>query len=593
VEQQNKKSWLHPASLQVTHRRNSAPQERHLVQMALRICAVTALACLATPAHGNAKLSIDMKVLLRGTPASILHSAFDAAASEGSNGSSVQTVNQLRPIFDTLPLNQYGRLDSTGVRYLMYRHFLHQHGWLMQGLVPDGDPWNRPFPVELLGNGTSRRTIESLLAGKGMSLEDTAVLTRALKKQVEADALNRLRLVWQAHGFQPQAHVQIREVDSLLDMHMSTYVLPALWDRLQDGAVDPSIVGFSQKVILDLYPKWPRTQTFLREALQDVKKADFSLDAAGEMVLKVLYRFGLWQDLECDELKHTLLQMEGSRLGRVDLVRFYEEAVSDDSQWMFSESLPYLRQLGAVDESDQAHPSILIPNYMNSAANSLGKSQFFELACIDECQELLGHFERRLGAPTASAAKIAAVALHLPSSSHAQVPAIPDDLLSKLQDVAAAHGGQVPLHGRLFAQWLHHMYPRDCPYPHAAGTTRQELADDFENRTGISSNETVESMRKIISSFEVSTSTALPWDMEEELLDPPRAASRKGLPMLPLLAAAVAAVLLSLAAIAGRALRSRVGGPVGQGPLLDVHGACDAQPVAAVQAATPVESATV
>merc|ERR1719251_504496 len=42
---------------------------------------------------------------------------------------------------------------------------------------------------------------------------------------------------------------------------------------------------------------------------------------------------------------------------------------------------------------------------------------------------------------------------------------------AQLQRLAQMHGGQVPLHGRLFAQWLHYAFPRDCPFPHKAGDT--------------------------------------------------------------------------------------------------------------------------
>merc|ERR1719456_1749472 len=38
-------------------------------------------------------------------------------------------------------------------------------------------------------------------------------------------------------------------------------------------------------------------------------------------------------------------------------------------------------------------------------------------------------------------------------------------MVSKLFLVAAQHGGQVPLHGRLFSQWLHYAFPYECPYP--------------------------------------------------------------------------------------------------------------------------------
>merc|ERR1719221_2229657 len=43
----------------------------------------------------------------------------------------------------------------------------------------------------------------------------------------------------------------------------------------------------------------------------------------------------------------------------------------------------------------------------------------------------------------------------------------------------ASMGGLVPLHGRLFMQWMHHAYPRECPYPHAAGTTTPVTQDEW------------------------------------------------------------------------------------------------------------------
>merc|ERR1740130_1685644 len=43
-------------------------------------------------------------------------------------------------------------------------------------------------------------------------------------------------------------------------------------------------------------------------------------------------------------------------------------------------------------------------------------------------------------------------------------------LMQRLDEIASQHGGKVPLHGRLFAQWMHQAFPRECPYPHKIGT---------------------------------------------------------------------------------------------------------------------------
>merc|ERR1711879_261963 len=59
----------------------------------------------------------------------------------------------------------------------------------------------------------------------------------------------------------------------------------------------------------------------------------------------------------------------------------------------------------------------------------------------------------------------------MPSTTVPSNRTLPAWLLRRLDEVATHHGGQVPLHGRLFAQWMHHAYPRECRYPHVSGTT--------------------------------------------------------------------------------------------------------------------------
>merc|ERR1712129_345286 len=56
---------------------------------------------------------------------------------------------------------------------------------------------------------------------------------------------------------------------------------------------------------------------------------------------------------------------------------------------------------------------------------------------------------------------------------------ISPQLLSRLQEIANHHQGQVPLHGRLFMQWLHHAFPTECTFPHVSGTTRPVSQDDW------------------------------------------------------------------------------------------------------------------
>merc|ERR550537_976014 len=46
-------------------------------------------------------------------------------------------------------------------------------------------------------------------------------------------------------------------------------------------------------------------------------------------------------------------------------------------------------------------------------------------------------------------------------------------LMKKLYVVEEHHNGSIPLHGRLFSQWLHFVSPQECPYPHKRGTVEE------------------------------------------------------------------------------------------------------------------------
>merc|ERR1719420_738192 len=52
-------------------------------------------------------------------------------------------------------------------------------------------------------------------------------------------------------------------------------------------------------------------------------------------------------------------------------------------------------------------------------------------------------------------------------------------LLSQLEQIAKNHGGLVPLHGRLFAQWLHYVFPRECPFPHKIGAVSSATPGEY------------------------------------------------------------------------------------------------------------------
>merc|ERR1719324_764418 len=133
---------------------------------------------------------------------------------------------------------------------------------------------------------------------------------------------------------------------------------------------------------------------------------------------------------------------------------------------------------------------------MNSPVNCIASSNYYAVCCIDECEGLLDQIERRVQAPTAEVYELEALVASLPSSTVPANRTLPPSQKHRLQKIAEKHGGVVPIHGRLFLQWMHMVYPRECAYPHLSGTTNPSLADEFEESTGKQSGATKEFMKK-------------------------------------------------------------------------------------------------
>jgi len=154
--------------------------------------------------------------------------------------------------------------------------------------------------------------------------------------------------------------------------------------------------------------------------------------------------------------------------GRVSLKDFYtRKAVGP---WMLSESPEFLRQLGSLDESSQSlGPQVIISNYIHAVSNCDNPSEYYSICCIHECQGLLNHLEVKIRAPTAAKEIILGLVMNMSSDSIEAPRNLSSGLVKALDQVATLHDGKVPLHGRLFAQWLHYAFPHECPYPYLTG----------------------------------------------------------------------------------------------------------------------------
>merc|ERR1719493_88304 len=240
-------------------------------------------------------------------------------------------------------------------------------------------------------------------------------------------------------------------------------------------------------------------------------------------------RFGQFQNIECHEMKNALLDLsDGS--GRVRLSKFYAVGAQGGKSH-FSESPAYLRHLGALDETDPKQPSVVVTNYMYARANCLASSSLYSICCLDECEALMAQLERNIANPVAPPQKVAELVSAMPSDTVSAPRNISEPMRRRLDDIARRHGGNIPLHGRLFAQWMHHAFPNECSYPHMTGSLESPVNPIewmlTEEETGRSLKASMEEMQSVVDAalslnasdpLAAAQEPALPWTEEEELM---------------------------------------------------------------------------
>jgi len=432
----------------------------------------------------------------------------------------------LEPTLASLSTATASRFGSAAVRYALHRLFMRLRGWSLVGLDPEGQAWNGTWTskVALLAKAPLdvRTTIQQHVDGPGLDAKGVAVLAVLLHHLAREEVAQQLRDVFTAlelplaSVLRPWAAQQAldAQVASQLVSRSPTSMDPAKWRRA---------IGRVARV----YPNWPVLQRSIHQELKrelQVRRADFA--GLAEVAGAIGERWGRWGNSECNSIKHELMTLEDRGSGRVRLADFYGKALHE-GKWQLRESVEYLRQLGALDETNPRNLRVIIPNYIGAAGNCIASSDIMSVCCMSECEDIMNQLEDKLRAPRATAQEIAAVVAALPSSS---VPAKRDlsaVMRHRLNRIAADNDGMVPLHGRLFAQWLHHAYPRECPYPHLSGRTRQQQMNTFA-QTGHNVTATRSQMAALAGKDAQSWTRPgqsrplenTPWSHEEELFVP-------------------------------------------------------------------------
>merc|ERR1719277_1298216 len=167
---------------------------------------------------------------------------------------------------------------------------------------------------------------------------------------------------------------------------------------------------------------------------------------------------------QCAWMKEDLMALDSHGLGLVPMSKFYSRDDTDHN-FAYTESIDYLRDVGAIEEFPDRQPHVRITNYLLSSSNCFAARPYFSVCCINECEALMSELERRVQAPEAQVGELIALIGNLSTSTIDAPRSLPSSLVERLHAIAAKSNGQVPLHGRLFAQWLHFAFPNECPVP--------------------------------------------------------------------------------------------------------------------------------
>jgi hypothetical protein len=431
----------------------------------------------------------------------------------------------LAPTLNALPKNEYGKLGHRAARYALHRLFVQRHAWFVKGIELTGEmvegTFQEKLPTEMLQDGVPDQVqtlFEEKLGSHGLDAHEVAVMAATLENLAHAESMERLQAAYRIARVSPStvSSLALDEVDKLLDIYMAAFVSGmSIEEHEAKNGTHASIVQLASTI----YPGFSDVQGFVRRLRNEATSDRSSISSVEltQVITRIGDQYGRWQAYECDDLKKKMLAIEDDGTGRLSLAKFYGAALNQN-HWQFSESPDYLRAIGALDESNPENPRVIMTNYILSPSNCVASSNYYQVCCLDECEDLLDHLEREIKAPAATPAQIADLVAAMPSSTSTANRVLPDHLRSRLEDIAASNEGEVPLHGRLFAQWMHHVYPRECPYPHMSGSKRNTMRlDDWEQETGLVSTASAADMNRYVdAAVEGSSQKEITWTDDDE-----------------------------------------------------------------------------
>jgi len=386
----------------------------------------------------------------------------------------------MQATYSALPKNKQGLLPHNAAAHLVQKYVMQVYHYNIRGLGPDPTATETNASVhsrhyEMSTPERLQHLLESRHAGQGLALRDAASLAVMMHSLVMDrdralmyEAFDRLILMDMLPAYFEELSVPdvVKVIQAWQWLHRHDF------KSEEDVFVDHMTVPVHAMYEFGDLAMWLMEAKFYRErhSRNPFTPRTLSIADAIQLAHKATEEMGTWQDHDCKAMKRYLINLDPDGNGRVPLDTVYKQPEVPDEHgeqvFRFSESQDYLRSVGGLDESNPSDPQVLISNYVLGPANCYRSNSFHTFCCLNECDAVLTEVERVVGGPSAKPDVLLPLLGNLTTASMDEPQPFSASLVEKLLSVAVHNGGSVPLHGRLFAQWLHFAFPHECPYPH-------------------------------------------------------------------------------------------------------------------------------
>eukprot|EP00932_Pfiesteria_piscicida_P007701 SRR837773.17882.p1 GENE.SRR837773.17882~~SRR837773.17882.p1 ORF type:complete len:488 (+),score=52.88 SRR837773.17882:2-1465(+) len=379
-----------------------------------------------------------------------------------------------------LPKISSGRLGPRAVRYMVQRYFSGTYGWLISGLELQFQPVpavNLSSKVEVAGlfPVVLEQLFESRRQGEGLSVTDLASMVYLLEHLVVHESALMLDAAYDIYGLDVSS--KLPRGDALEVLASFLALIRRGQERQSDQQTEAEIARELEHVKHDLTLGESLAKDVLltfdfarRHRASPFCDPTYTYGDVVFMARSMVKGSGARQRDSCQKMKADLVDLDPERTGSVPLGAFYAHS-SDD---VFMESIEYLEASGSLDRKAGEQPRVRVANYLLSPGLCIASSMYSSSCCPNECDALMADLEEFFRAPLADPVRLLHFVGNNLSSNSIDAPRVLSPALAKeLESIAKRHGGQVPLHGRLFAQWFHAAFPYECPYPHIVA---EELA---------------------------------------------------------------------------------------------------------------------